>query len=276
MTGPGEQSSFGVTSDGAPLVTAEVGSRVAHVFMNRPAARNALSVDLCNALTEAVKAAGASNEARVIVLSGEGSVFCAGADFAAVSGPGGLDFVPAFERMLETVARCRLPVIASIQGAALGGGLQLAVACDFRAVAAEAKLGIPSARLGILVNFENVQRLVLLVGPALAREILMTARTFTGQEAVESGLAHRAVPTAQLDAAVEEWAATIAEMAPLSVQGSKLSIQAVVDHLSSSRTTLPERAADVDRLVAEAYRSADLAEGLKAMSEKRKPNFKGH
>lgn len=271
-----ERLAFGTGPDGAPLVTAEVGSLVVRVTMNRPAARNALSVEMCNGITEAMKAAESPGAGRVVLLRGEGNVFCSGADFAAVSGPGGLDFLPAFERMLETVARCRLPVIAKIQGAALGGGLQLAVACDFRVVAKEAKLGIPSARLGILVNFENVQRLVLLVGPALAKEILITARTFTGEEARALGLAHQSLADAVLDGAVEELASRIAEMAPLSVQGTKSSIQAVVDHLSGSRQTDPDRAGEIDRLVAEAYQSADLAEGLAAMAEKRKPNFKGH
>lgn len=273
---PSETQAFGTSENGKPLVRLDSASAVARLSMNRPQARNALSVELCDAITEAVTATERSSSARVLILRGEGKVFCAGADYAAISGPEGLDFLPAFERMLETVSRCRVPVVAAIQGAALGGGLQLAVACDFRIVAADAKLGIPSARLGIVVNFENVQRLVLLVGPALAREMLMAARTFDGAAAEEAGLVNRSVVAGELDVAVAEVASNIAELAPLSVQGAKKTIQAVVDHLSDARTSQPDATAEVDRLVVGAYNSNDLAEGLAAIVEKRKANFKGH
>ena len=273
---PSETQAFGTSENGEPLVRLDSASAVARLSMNRPKARNALSVELCGAITEAVIETNRSSSARVLILRGEGKVFCAGADYSAISGPEGLDFLPAFERMLETVSRCRVPVVAAIQGAALGGGLQLAVACDFRIVGADAKLGIPSARLGIVVNFENVQRLVFLVGPGLAREMLLAARTFDGSTAEDAGLVNRSVVPEELDAAIEEFASNIAELAPLSVQGAKKTIQAVVDHLSGARTSQPEATAEIDRLVVEAYNSVDLAEGLAAIAEKRRPNFKGH
>ena len=168
-----------------------------------------------------------------------------------------------------------MPTVARIHGAALGGGLQLATVCDFRIAASDAKLGIPSARLGILVNFENVQRLVLLAGIAVAKEVLMTARTYSGDEAAEAGLVHRSVAETNLDREVHEFAAQLAAAAPLSVQGTKRAIQTVVDHLSPVRTAAPESVAEIDRLVTEAYQSADLQEGIRAMSEKRPPDFKG-
>jgi enoyl-CoA hydratase/carnithine racemase len=273
---PSETQAFGTSENGEPLVRLESASAVARLSMNRPQARNALSVELCGAITEAVTETERFPSARVLILRGEGKVFCAGADYSAISGPEGLDFLPAFERMLDTVSRCRVPVVAAIQGAALGGGLQLAVACDFRIVAMEAKLGIPSARLGIVVNFENVQRLVLLVGPSLAREMLMAARTFDGAAAEEAGLVNRSVGAGDLEATVEEFASNIAELAPLSVQGAKKTIQAVADHLSDARTSQPNATAEVDRLVVEAYNSNDLAEGLASLSAKRRPDFKGH
>src|ERR671916_2806779 len=118
------------------LVETALADAVVTLALNRPDARNALSVEMCDAIVDALDEIDGMPDARVVVIRGEGPAFCAGADFAAVSGPGGLDFVVAFERMLESVARHRLPTIASIHGAALGGGLQLATACDFR-VAAE-------------------------------------------------------------------------------------------------------------------------------------------
>jgi enoyl-CoA hydratase/carnithine racemase len=163
------------------LVDVDDHERVATLTLNRPEARNALSVELCDAIVGALSEIEAL-DARAVIVKGAGSVFCSGADFAAVAGHSGLDFLPAFERMLESVARFRLPTIAAIQGAALGGGLQLATVCDFRIAASDANLGIPSSRLGIVVNFENVQRLALLVGIAHAKEVLMTGRTYSGRD----------------------------------------------------------------------------------------------
>jgi enoyl-CoA hydratase len=163
------------------LVSTTGAGHVLTIELNRPQARNALSIELCDAVFEAFGEAAVHDEARVIVLAGAGSVFCSGADFAAVSGPNGIDFLPAFERMLEAVAAHPLPTIARIQGAALGGGLQLATVCDFRLCATDARLGVPSSRLGVVVNLENVERLVELVGIARAKEVLMTARTYTGE-----------------------------------------------------------------------------------------------
>lgn len=258
------------------MALAEVaGDRVVELVLNRPEARNALSIELCDAILDALDRIDASSDARVVVVRGEGKVFCSGADFAAVSGPGGVDFLPAFERMLEAVARFRLPTIASIHGAALGGGLQLATVCDFRIAADDAKLGIPSSRLGIVVNFENVQRLVLLAGIPVAKEVLMTGRTFTGAEAAARGLITATVRGAELDAAVASYAEDIARLAPLSVQGAKRTIAVVGDALANARTTSPEDVSAIDDLVMQAYNSADLQEGIAAMSEKRPPDFRG-
>lgn len=234
-----------------------------------------MSIDVCDAIVAALDEIARDEAARAVIVCGEGTVFCSGADFAAVSGAGGVAFVPAFERMLEAVARFRLPTVAAIQGAALGGGMQLACVCDFRIAATDAKIGIPSARLGILVNFENIQRLVLLAGIATAKEVLMTARTYSGGEAANVGLVTRAVPPAALEAEVRAFAVELAARAPLSVQGTKRAIQAVADHLGGARGASPESIAEIDRLVTEAYTSRDLQEGIAAMSEKRNPNFEG-
>ena len=258
------------------LVTVErAETGVATLTLDRPEARNALSIEMCDAIVAGLDDIDRDPNARVVVIAGEGPVFCSGADFAAVSGPGALDFLPAFERMLEAVGHFRLPVIARIHGAALGGGLQLATVCDFRIVEEDARLGIPSSRLGIVVNFENVQRLVVLAGVARAKEVLLSARTFTGTEAVAAGLATAAHPAADLESETRAMAERIASLAPLSVQGAKRAIDVVQSHLGGVRRSFPELAEAIDALVVEAYHSADLAEGLAAMSEKRAPNFQG-
>ena len=257
------------------LVETSRDEAVASLTLNRPDARNALSVAMCDAIVDAFGEIEATAGVRAVVVRGEGTTFCSGADFAAVSGPSGTEFLPAFERMLEATSRVPLPTIAAIQGAALGGGFQLASVCDFRLAADDARIGIPSSRLGILVNFENVRRLVLLAGIAVAKEVLMTGRTYSGAEAVGAGLINRAVSAAELDESAASMARDIAALAPLSVQGSKRAIQLVADDLSNPRAASPGSVEEVDRLVAVAYASADLQEGLAALREKRKPRFKG-
>jgi enoyl-CoA hydratase/carnithine racemase len=257
------------------LAQTAITGAVATLTLNRPESRNALSVQLCEDIVVALHGLDLDPESRVVVVRGEGAAFCAGADLAAVSGSGDVDFLPAFEKMLEAVARFRLPTIAAIHDAALGGGLQLATVCDFRVATRDAKVSIPSSKLGILVNFENVQRLVLLTGVAVAKEVLMTGRTYSGDEAAGLGLVNRAVATERLDDEVSALAQDLAGLAPLSVQGVKRSIQAIADHLAGARTTNPEVVAEIDRLVSRAYESEDLREGLRALSDKRRPRFQG-
>jgi enoyl-CoA hydratase/carnithine racemase len=248
---------------------------VATLTLNRPEARNALSVQLCEDIVVALHGLDLDPELRVVVIRGEGAAFCSGADLAVVSDAPDVDFLPAFEAMLEAVTRFRLPTIAAIHGAALGGGLQLATVCDFRVATINATLGIPSSKLGILVNFENVQRLVLLAGIAVAKEVLMTGRTYSGDEAAGIGLVNRAIAPERLDEEVSALAQDLAALAPLSVQGVKRSIQAIADHLGGARATNPEVVAEIDRLVTRASESDDLREGLRAMSDKRRPRFHG-
>lgn len=254
-------------------VRAVTGGSVAKVVLDRPEARNALSIEMCRGIVAALAEVSGSDGARCVLLSGEGKVFCSGADFAAVSGPGGLEFLPAFEEMLDAVARFPLPVVAVIQGGALGGGLQLATVCDFRIAAEDAQLGIPAARIGIVVNFENVERLVRLAGTARAREILMAAKTMSGAEALAAGLVTQAVPAPELETAAQSFAEGIAGLAPRSVQGAKQSIALVERAVSQARRTHLGEVAGIDDLVAEAYRSGDLQEGLAALAARRPPRF---
>ncbi|HYP22933.1 MAG TPA: enoyl-CoA hydratase/isomerase family protein [Actinomycetota bacterium] len=255
-------------------VRAVTGAPVAEVVLDRPDARNALSIEMCRGIVAALDEVRATS-ARCVLLRGEGKVFCSGADFAAVSGPGGLEFLPAFEEMLTAVESFPLPVVAMIQGAALGGGLQLATVCDFRIAADDAKVGIPAARIGIVVNFENVERLVRLAGVAAAKEILMTASTMTGGEAEARGLVTKAVPALDLEATARAFAQEIADLSPQSVQGAKRSIGLVERALVEARRTHPDEVAEIDGLVAAAYGSTDLQEGLAAMAERRPPRWEG-
>jgi enoyl-CoA hydratase/carnithine racemase len=253
----------------------EADGRVAVLTMDRPDARNALSIELCDAIADALRDLENDSDVRAIIIEGAGKVFCSGADFSAIAGAGAAEFLPAFEQMLEVVARVRQPTIAAIHGAALGGGLQLATVCDFRIAADDAKLGIPSPRIGVVVNFENVQRLVLLAGTPIAKLVLMTGRTFLADSTVGERLVTSTVEERDLGAVVLGFAEELAQLAPLSVQGAKRSIRQVVEHLSGARTTDPHGVNEIDELVRQAYESWDLAEGLRAMADKREPGFRG-
>src|SRR6266542_5145015 len=263
----------------ASMIRVERGGPVVRVTLSRVEQRNAVSTEMIEELIEALGGLAADRETRVVVLAGDGPDFCAGADFAELavmrSGPGEFDYGRSFEELLQAIANHPVPVIARVHGAALGACCQIAVACDLAVVAEDAKIGIPSARLGILINFENIQRLGLAVGPKRAGEILFTGSDITGSQAAEWGLVNLAVPEAELDAAVDRLAATIAEAAPLSVQGSKRGIGVVLEHLAVDRFTEGHRVADFDMMAAQAFASEDLQEGIRAFRERRKPEFEG-
>lgn len=256
------------------MIVTTIESHLATITLDRPEVRNALSAEMCEDISASLGRIEGS-DARVVLIRGEGGIFCAGADFAAISGPGGLDFLPAFETMLGDLWRFKLPVVACLTGAALGGGLQLATACDFRIASEDCKIGIPSSRLGVVINPENVERLVLLAGVRVAKEVLMTGRVVSGEEARAVGLVTELHPPAETEAAAVAFARKVAALSPLSVQGAKQAINLIASEMSSARERRPDETAAVDALVADAYRSSDLQEGVQAMREKRPPQFEG-
>lgn len=261
------------------LVLAERDGFVARLTLNRPDQRNAVSVAMIEEFTAALDDLAASADVRVVILAGAGPDFCAGADFSELagsrSGQTGIDYARSFEGALTAIAAHPTPVIAQVHGAALGAGCQIAVACDLAVVAEDARLGIPSARLGILINIENIQRLVVAVGPKRAAEVLFTGRAISGLEAADWGLANATAPAADLAERTRELAASVAEAAPLSVRGSKRGVALVLDKLSIDRSTDAHQVADFDAMAAAALASDDLQEGIQAFRDRRKPGFEG-
>jgi enoyl-CoA hydratase/carnithine racemase len=249
------------------------------ITLSRPEARNAVSVPMLVDLARVLGAAAVDPDARAVVLAGEGPDFCAGVDLgeleAATDGTEGVSYGRELEDALIGISEHPLPVIAEIRGAALGAGCQIAVACDLAVAATDARLGIPSASLGVVIGYENVERLVLSVGPKRAAEILVAGRTLTGEEAAGWGLVNEAVPPEELPARTDELSGAIAAAAPLSVRGSKRGIRAVLAKLSLDRETEGFRAADFDMMAAEAFASEDLREGIRAFRERRDPRFTG-
>ncbi len=254
----------------------------ATVTLQRPEQRNALTLEMLDELTDAFGdlAAESAPAPRVVVLAGAGVDFCAGADLAALEraragGPAGVtDFDGPFRDAMRAIATYPMPVIARVQGRALGGGCQLVLACDLAVAASDAVLGIPSGRLGVVIPFDSVQRLVLAVGPRRAGEILYTGRTVTGAEAAAWGLVTETADPRRLDEAVRALVDRLAGSAPLSVRASKRGIGLAVERMTRDLGD-PHGTTDFDLMLAEALASDDLGEGIAAFRERRPPRFEG-
>jgi enoyl-CoA hydratase len=254
----------------------EVRGRVGIARIDRPERRNALNAELCGELLGRLHE---GHELGAFVIAGSGDrAFCAGADLgrrAADTEAGGLEhgggdtFRPAFDELLDAIVAFPAPVIAAVNGAALGAGMQLAVACDLRVVAPTAKFGIPAGRLGVVISAANVRRLVLTVGQSTARDILLTARTLDADEAERVGLVQRRAVDALRGAT--DLAEEVSGLAPLSVQGHKHALNVVAETLRIE----PDELETLRRHESAAFASRDLQEGLTAFSEKRSPTFEG-
>jgi enoyl-CoA hydratase/carnithine racemase len=240
--------------------------------IDRQERRNALNGDLCRELRGCFEW---HPELRAFVITGAGSAFCAGADlvtrFADGDDPQGPSdtFRPAFEQLLDAIVDYPAPVIAAINGAAIGAGMQLAVACDIRVAALGARLAIPGGRLGIHLSPRNIWRLAQLVGQGAARDFLLAGRNVDAEEALRLGLVQY-VDGDALGAALTI-AGEVAASAPFTVQGHKRSLNLIAD----AQWLSDESRGEVADLETRAFGSDDLKEGMAAFAEKRNPDFKG-
>jgi enoyl-CoA hydratase len=226
-----------------------------HVLeLRRPDRRNALDTELCRALHAATDQALADG-ARVLVITGAGSAFCAGADLDGVYGG---EFLSALYGMLHRLAEVPVPVVAAVNGPAIGAGTQLAIACDLRVAAPSARFGVPTVRNGMAVDAWTVRTLERLAGGGPARRMLIAGELLDNDDAVACGLVDR---TGSLDDALG-WARELATLAPLAIAHNKLILGGADDQR-------------VQASFAKVWASADVREAATARAEKRQPAFRG-
>lgn len=246
---------------------------VGWLIFNNPERRNAVSVDMWEAIPRVLAQYEADPEIRVIVLTGAGDkAFVSGADISQFEKQrSSEEAVQRYEELAEAAAAklqdCHKPVIAMIRGYCLGGGLNIAVLCDIRIAADDARFGIPAAKMGLGYRASSMKNLVDIVGAASAREIMITARQFSASEAREMGLVNKVTSVEALEKTVKEYCETISGNAPLTMSAAKRIIREVV------KTDYD--AAKCKAWAKECFDSEDYKEGRKAFMEKRKPAFKG-
>jgi enoyl-CoA hydratase/carnithine racemase len=244
------------------------------ILFNTPARRNAVSLDMWAAIPEILRHFEAQPSIRVIVLRGAGNeAFVAGADIsefeqARATPEANAAYERAFTDANDHLHACSKPTIAMIRGWCMGGGVGIAVSCDLRIAAEDAKFGIPAARLGVGYGHTGVKKLLDLVGPSFAKEIFFTGRHFSAAEALSMGLVNRLLPGADLEAYVRRYCAMIAENAPLTIHAVKRTVNEL---LKGAKGDL----ASTERLVTACFQSQDFVEGRRAFMEKRRPVFRG-
>lgn len=245
---------------------------VVTLTFNRPEARNAMTWNMYERLYQTAEEVDADDTVRVLVLRGAGGkAFVAGTDISQFksfrTAEDGIQYEREGERRTARLERVGKPVIAQIQGFAVGGGFAIAAVCDIRIATPESRFGFPIARtLGNCLSMENYSRCVDLFGPSRVKEMIMRARLITAEEAHAAGFVHEIVPAAEIEARVATIAAEVAAHAPITLRVTKEAVRRIQER---------RRLEGGDDLISLTYASADFREGMSAFLEKRPPRWTG-
>lgn len=270
----GEQAKREIELGGGVGVRSERRGRIAIWTIDRADRMNALSRAVVRELGRLAREAALDRELRAVILTGAGDkAFCAGADLKERQGMDEedvRDFLPLYRASFGAIDRLPVPVIAALDGVAFGGGLELALACDFRVAARHAKLGLTETSLGIIPGAGGTQRLTRIVGEARAKELIVFARRLTAEEALAFGIVHRVADEGQsaLDCALA-MAAPLEDAAPIAIGAALDAIDAAFDLSLEAGLAYEQRC--YERTLA----SSDRREAIAAFAEKRKPRFTG-
>jgi enoyl-CoA hydratase len=252
----------------ADVVLLDVQDKIARVTINRHDQRNAVNIDVCHAMRSIFDEIERDKRISVTVLRGGGEVFCAGMDLKAFADGDGEDILFGQYGFAGFVKRQRRkPVIAEVQGAALAGGFEIMLACDMVIAAANARFGLPEAKLGLVAGAGGGLRLAQRIPRVRANEILLTGKTFGAEVALELGLLNAVVPKAQTQNYAIDLATEIAANAPQSVAESLALSDAAFREIEDWETN--------DQKLREIGKTADAREGARAFMEKRKPRWNG-
>ncbi|UWQ95665.1 enoyl-CoA hydratase [Rhodobacteraceae bacterium M385] len=248
----------------------DVEDHICLIKLNRPDALNALNSQLLGELGKALKAAEDNDKVRCIVLTGSDKAFAAGADVTEMAGKSFADVVSEdmFAKDDRAIRAIRKPIIAAVAGYALGGGCELAMACDFIIAAENAKFGQPEINLGVIAGMGGTQRLTKLVGKSKAMDMHLTGRFMAAEEAERSGLVSRVVPVKKLVEEAMAAAAKIAEKSAIATMAAKEAVNRA-EEVSLSEGLLFER-----RVFHSLFATDDQTEGMNAFVEKREPQFR--